>query len=97
MPIYEYRCHQCGLEFELLQKFSDEPPRACGECGGAVEKLISLSAFQLKGSGWYVTDYARKSAQGVEDKDSKPKAAESAKPAAAAASTSETAKPSSSS
>ena len=59
MPIYEYRCEKCGKVFETLQKFSDPPIRVHEECGGAVEKLISHSAFQLKGSGWYVTDYAK--------------------------------------
>ncbi len=60
MPIYEYRCNDCGGEFELMQKFSDEPATECVHCNGNnVEKLISLSSFSLKGSGWYLTDYAR--------------------------------------
>lgn len=59
MPIYEYRCEKCGKVFEVLQRFSDEPLKTHEACGGAVEKLISQSAFQLKGSGWYVTDYAK--------------------------------------
>lgn len=59
MPIYEYRCEKCGKIFEKLQRFSDEPVKVHEECGGEVEKLISQSAFQLKGSGWYVTDYAK--------------------------------------
>lgn len=60
MPIYEYRCEECEREIEVLQRI-DEPPLAeCPHCGGPVRKLISAPAFQFKGSGWYVTDYARK-------------------------------------
>ena len=59
MPIYEYLCHSCGKKFEVLQKFSDEPLLLHPECGGKVEKLISTSALQFKGSGWYVNDYAK--------------------------------------
>ncbi|HTB13039.1 MAG TPA: zinc ribbon domain-containing protein [Bryobacteraceae bacterium] len=59
MPIYEYRCEKCGKVFEVLQRFSDAPLKTHEACGGEVEKLISHSAFQLKGSGWYQTDYAK--------------------------------------
>ena len=59
MPIYEYLCHSCGKKFEVLQKFSDEPILVHPECGGTVDKLISTSALQFKGSGWYVNDYAK--------------------------------------
>lgn len=59
MPIYEYRCLACGHQFELMQKFSDPPAETCTSCAGTVQKLISRSAFHLKGSGWYVTDYGR--------------------------------------
>ena len=59
MPIYEYLCETCGKKFEVLQKFSDEPLLIHPECGGKVEKLISTSALQFKGSGWYVNDYAK--------------------------------------
>lgn len=62
MPIYEYRCEKCGKVFEVLQRFSDDPVKIHEECGGQVEKLISHSAFQLKGSGWYASDYAKASA-----------------------------------
>jgi putative FmdB family regulatory protein len=62
MPIYEYRCEKCGKVFEVLQRFSDAPLKTHEDCGGEVEKLISHSAFQLKGSGWYQTDYAKSSA-----------------------------------
>jgi putative FmdB family regulatory protein len=61
MPIYEYRCEKCGKVFEMLQRFSDAPVKIHEDCGGEVEKLISHSAFQLKGSGWYQTDYAKSS------------------------------------
>lgn len=61
MPIYEYKCSKCGEVFEAFQKVTDLPLTACKFCKGKVEKLISHSSFQLKGSGWYLTDYARKS------------------------------------
>ena len=60
MPLYEYRCSKCGKTFEVLQKFSDAALKKHPGCGGKVEKLISASGFQLKGSGWYATDYASK-------------------------------------
>jgi putative FmdB family regulatory protein len=59
MPIYEYLCETCGKKFEVLQKFSDEPLQIHEDCGGKLEKLISTSALQFKGSGWYVNDYAK--------------------------------------
>lgn len=59
MPIYEYKCDKCGKTFEVLQKFSDEPLKTHADCGGNVERLVSLSGFQLKGGGWYVTDYGK--------------------------------------
>jgi putative FmdB family regulatory protein len=58
MPIYEYECLRCGAHHEVMQKFSDEPLHVCPGCGGEVRKLISNTSFVLKGSGWYVTDYA---------------------------------------
>lgn len=61
MPIYEYACEKCGAVEEALQKFSDKPLTACKQCQGRLHKLISQSSFHLKGSGWYVTDYANKS------------------------------------
>jgi putative FmdB family regulatory protein len=61
MPLYEYSCHQCGETFEVMQKFSDLPLAIHEGCGGEVVRLISVSALQFKGTGWYVTDYARKS------------------------------------
>ena len=61
MPIYEYQCMQCGKIGEVLQKFSDKPLKKCNHCSGKLQKLISHSSFHLKGTGWYVTDYAGKS------------------------------------
>ena len=60
MPIYEYECTKCGKVTEAMQKFSDPPLTECEHCHGPLRKLISMSTFHLKGSGWYVTDYARK-------------------------------------
>ena len=61
MPLYEYQCTQCGKIGEVLQKFSDKPLKKCNHCSGKLQKLISHSSFHLKGTGWYVTDYAGKS------------------------------------
>ena len=61
MPLYEYECKKCGHRFEKIQKFSDKMVKKCPECGGQVEQVISAPAVQFKGSGWYVTDYAKKS------------------------------------
>jgi len=60
MPLYEYQCDKCAHRFEVIQKFSDAPIEVCPKCGGPVKKLLSSPAIQFKGSGWYVTDYARK-------------------------------------
>ena len=69
MPLYEYQCEKCAHRFEVIQKFSDAPIDVCPKCGGPVVKLLSSPAIQFKGSGWYITDYAR---QGSRDsKDSK--------------------------
>ena len=62
MPNYEYLCKNCGHRFEQIRKFSDKPLRKCPECGGVIEQVISAPAVQFKGSGWYVTDYAKKGA-----------------------------------
>ena len=63
MPIYEYHCAKCG-DFEVMQKMSDAPLSECPTCKRKVQKLISSTSFQLKGSGWYITDYARKGSGG---------------------------------
>jgi putative FmdB family regulatory protein len=60
MPLYEYQCETCQLRFEKIQKFSDPLIDTCPSCGGNVKKLLSSPAIQFKGSGWYITDYAKK-------------------------------------
>jgi putative FmdB family regulatory protein len=64
MPLYEYQCTACGKIEEAIQKFSDAPLSTCKHCSGKLNKLISQSSFHLKGTGWYVTDYSKKSAAG---------------------------------
>lgn len=61
MPIYEYECKKCHHRFEKIQKFSDPHVKKCPECGGPIEQVITAPAVQFKGTGWYVTDYAKKS------------------------------------
>ena len=61
MPLYEYQCKKCHSLTERIQKFSDPPLTVCPHCGGELEQLLSAPAVQFKGSGWYVTDYAKKS------------------------------------
>jgi len=65
MPLYEYLCKKCGHRFEEIKKFSDKQPTKCPECGGVIEQVISAPAVQFKGSGWYVTDYAKKGSGSV--------------------------------
>ena len=60
MPLYEYKCKECGLFVEKIQKVNDRPLEKCSRCGGVLEKVISSPAIQFKGTGWYVTDYAKK-------------------------------------
>jgi putative FmdB family regulatory protein len=60
MPIYEYKCQKCGRQYEVFQGISDPELKSCKFCKGKVHKLVSLSSFSLKGSGWYTTDYAGK-------------------------------------
>jgi putative FmdB family regulatory protein len=61
MPLYEYKCKKCGHQFEKIQKYSDRMVKKCPDCGGRVEQTITAPAVQFKGTGWYVTDYAKKS------------------------------------
>ena len=68
MPIYEYKCNKCGREFEVFQGIADSAVRSCKFCRGSVRKLMSLSSFHLKGSGWYATDYCGKKAPSGEKK-----------------------------
>ncbi len=71
MPIYEYKCKECETHFEKLQKSSDETLKVCPNCGGELEKQWSLSGFQFKGEGWYVTDYAAKKVDPKAEKSEK--------------------------
>jgi len=68
MPVYEYRCSKCEKVFEKLQKFADEPLTTHPDCGGPVERLISAPGLHFKGSGWYITDYARSGSGSRKDK-----------------------------
>ena len=72
MPIYEYQCQNCGAELEKRQSVTDEPLKIHEECGGELVKKISLSGFQFKGAGWYVTDYAGKNGKSAEKAADKP-------------------------
>jgi putative FmdB family regulatory protein len=69
MPLYEYQCEKCAHRFEVIQKYSDAPIAICPKCGGPVMKLLSSPAIQFKGSGWYITDYAKSGSR--DSKDSK--------------------------
>ena len=80
MPLYEYQCDgKCGQRFEVIQKFSDPPVKKCPNCGGKVHKLLSSPAIQFKGSGWYITDYARKSGVSADTKSTSEKSEKSEK------------------
>ena len=68
MPLYEYRCEKCGYKYEKIQKFGAEPELVCPKCGGTLERPLTAPALQFKGAGWYVNDYAPKSASGSGDK-----------------------------
>ena len=72
MPIYEYKCHKCGKEFEEFQSITEPAITDCRFCKGPVSKLLSLSSFHLKGSGWYVTDYGGKKPSVREGKKEEP-------------------------
>src|SRR6266446_5090406 len=76
MPLYEYRCQKCGELFEVRQKYSDEPVTVHEKCGGLVEKQFSTPSFQFKGSGFYITDYAKAGAGKPENGGSKDKQGE---------------------
>jgi putative FmdB family regulatory protein len=92
MPIYEYRCGKCGAQTEILQRISDAPLAVCPECGkAALTKLVSAAGFQLKGTGWYATDFKNQGAKPAaktdkaEKSDKSDKPADGAKPAETAA------------
>jgi putative FmdB family regulatory protein len=82
MPLYEYECPSCGTRFERIQKFSDPPEASCPKCHAPAQRQLSPPAIQFKGSGWYVTDYARKStpAEKPESGESKKEAEKPARP-----------------
>ncbi len=83
MPLYEYECSGCGERFEVIQKFSDKPVKTCRKCGGKVERLISSAAIQFKGTGWYVTDYAKKGSPSDGSESGSKESSKSGSPAAA--------------
>ncbi len=76
MPLYEYRCQDCGERIETIQKFSDSPLSECEACGGTLERLLSPSAIKFKGSGWYVNDYGKNNRKGSTEKRSSAKTGE---------------------
>ena len=78
MPLYEYECEKCGHRFEKIQKFSDPPLVVCPECGGPLHKMQSAPAFQFKGTGWYVTDYAKSGKTEAKEGSKEPKPASDA-------------------
>ena len=85
MPLYEYQCEACDSRFEKIRQFSDPPLEVCPTCGkGPIQKLVSSPAFHLKGSGWYATDYAKKS--GADDRKSDTKTAATGSDAASSGS-----------
>ena len=84
MPLFEYQCRKCGARVEKIQKFTAPSLAKCEKCGGTIERLLSSPAIQFKGSGWYITDYARKSSATSSEASLAPKAektTENAKPA----------------
>jgi putative FmdB family regulatory protein len=100
MPLYEYECETCGARFEVIQRFADASVKTCRTCEGPVHRLLSAPAIQFKGSGWYITDYARKgksepatvsSSSSTDSKPANGATSDSAKPAATT--TTESAKP----
>ncbi len=73
MPLYEYRCEDCGETIEVIQKFSDPPVDLCKACGGPLERLLSAPTIQFKGSGWYVNDYPKSDGKGSSEEKSSSK------------------------
>ena len=81
MPLHEYECQKCRRQFERIESFSGPHLKKCPKCGAKVERLVAAPAFQFKGSGWYVTDYARASKAADSDKKEKPEKESKASPA----------------
>jgi putative FmdB family regulatory protein len=90
MPLYEYQCESCHQRFEKIQKFSDPLIDVCPSCGGKVNKLVSSPAIQFKGTGWYITDYAKKSGT---DSSPKPSSSSSSPSASSSDTTTSTTPP----
>jgi putative FmdB family regulatory protein len=95
MPIYEYQCRKCGKQFETFQGITEPELKACKFCKGKVSKLVSLSSFSLKGTGWYVTDYAGKKTTTAKTEKTETTTSESSAAAPAATTTTETKPPAS--
>jgi putative FmdB family regulatory protein len=94
MPLYEYQCESCHERFERIQKYSDPPVDVCPKCGkGPVKKLFSSPAIQFKGSGWYITDYARKSGDATKSGETKSSSSDSTSSEKTTSDTSTTSKP----
>jgi putative FmdB family regulatory protein len=93
MPIYEYECRKCKAHTEAMQKMTDKPLSKCPKCGGRLEKQWSSTSFQLKGSGWYVTDYAGKKTTEAKEESKKPDAKEEKKSSAEATASTDKATP----
>lgn len=81
MPLYEYKCEECGNVLEVIQRFSDDPMDKCPKCGGAMSKLISNTSFVLKGGGWYADGYAGKKADAAPASSSPTETKTESKPA----------------
>lgn len=96
MPLYEYECVTCGHRTEVIQRIGAPPIGACPECSGEMKRLLSAPAFQFKGTGWYVTDYARKDKSPADGSKSKPKSTKSDDKKTSSESSSSSATPSSS-
>ncbi|HLZ19534.1 MAG TPA: zinc ribbon domain-containing protein [Smithellaceae bacterium] len=90
MPIYEYKCKKCGKQFEAFQGITEPDVKICKFCKGRVQKMMSLSSFSLKGSGWYATDYAGKKPQPAKSHTPEPSASDSSSSSDSSASTSST-------
>jgi putative FmdB family regulatory protein len=86
MPIYEYACAKCGAHIEVIQKVGEPPLKRCSKCRGRLEKKVSRTSFQLKGSGWYKTDYSSKHTPSAKDKSEKVDKKSDTSPAASPAS-----------